>query len=60
MNAKKCDRCGKLYEYEKPKLTKIGNIDTYGIAWELHCNNRFIDLCSDCLNGFKKWFEEVE
>lgn len=58
MKAKKCDRCGKLYEYEKPKFTKIGNIDTYGIAWELHCNNRFIDLCSDCLTGFKKWFEE--
>ena len=33
MKAKKCDRCGKLYEYENPKLTKIGNIDTYGIAW---------------------------
>lgn len=47
-------------KYEKPKLTKIGNIDTYGIAWKLHCNNRFIDLCSDCLTGFKKWFEEGE
>lgn len=60
MNAKKCDRCGKLYEYEEPKLTKIGKIgkiDTYGIAWELHCYNCFIDLCPDCLNDFKKWFE---
>lgn len=57
MIAKKCDRCGKLYENEKPKLTKIGNIDTYGIAWELYFNNRFIDLCPDCLNDFKKWFE---
>lgn len=57
MNAKKCDRCGKLYEYEEPKLTKIGKIDTYGIAWEFHYNNCFIDLCPDCLNDFKKWFE---
>lgn len=58
MIAKKCDRCGKFYEHEKPKLTKIGNINAHRIAWELYCNNRFIDLCPDCLNDFKKWFEE--
>lgn len=57
MNAKKCDRCGKLYEDEVPKLTKIGKINIYGIAWELNCHNSFIDLCPDCLNDFKKWFE---
>lgn len=60
MIAKKCDRCGKFYEHEKPKLMKIGNINTYGIAWELHFSNRFIDLCPRCIADFIKWFEEVE
>lgn len=57
MYAKKCDRCGKLYESKTPEFTQIGNIYAYGIAWELHTTNCFIDLCPDCLNDFKKWFE---
>ena len=57
MNAKKCDRCGKLYEQGVPKMTQIGKVDTYGIAWEFHYKNCFIDLCPTCLNDFKKWFE---
>lgn len=57
MEAKKCDRCGKLYEQGVPKMTQIGKTYTYGIAWELHYTNSFIDLCPDCLNDFKKWFE---
>lgn len=61
MDAKKCDRCGKLYESKAPEFTQIGSIYTYGIAWELHITNRSIDLCPYCLNDFKKWFEsEVE
>lgn len=57
MNAKKCDRCGKLYECEGHKLMKIGEVTTYGIAWEFQFGSSSIDLCSDCLNDFKKWFE---
>lgn len=38
-------------------MTQIGKTYTYGIAWELHITNSFIDLCPDCLNDFKKWFE---
>lgn len=60
MYAKKCDRCGKLYECEEPKLMKIGKVTAYGIAWEIYGNNCFIDLCPDCLNDFKKWFERKE
>lgn len=57
MEAKKCDRCGKLYENKIPEFTQIGNIYTYGIAWELHTINRPVDLCPRCLNDFKNWFE---
>lgn len=61
-NAKKCDRCGKLYEEsvstifgDFAKAATQGALepprlyDKYGIP---------IDLCHDCENSLKKWLRE--
>lgn len=61
MLAKKCDRCGKLYEH----YDIIDNTKKNGIA--IVFTNKFggrerwngdIDLCRDCMNSFTKWLEE--
>lgn len=53
MQAKKCDRCGKLYETPKtPRQYRLqGTSPTkshYGIN---------LDLCDSCHTELKKWFE---
>lgn len=55
MKAYKCDRCGKLFEEDDNTM------------W-IECENRgllrienssgWLDLCPDCKESFKKWFEE--
>lgn len=57
--AKKCDRCGKLYEKQTPKLQTIGEFKTYGISWTMDIMNKEIDLCPGCEESFKNWFEKV-
>ena len=57
MDAKKCDRCGKLYEQPTPKLQKIKDTQAYGIAWVYHVGFPIIDLCPECYGSFKRWFE---
>lgn len=60
MFAKKCDRCGKLYEMPTPELQKIKDKYAYGIAWEQHTAYPSIDLCPECTKSFKSWFEGGE
>lgn len=79
MEAKKCDRCGKLYETESAEdfirvlftQEKIYNLDrerysesynnemrTHDISIKRgHCSGQ-VDLCPECRESFKKWFEE--
>lgn len=57
MDAKKCDRCSKYYDFDTRTQIEIKGKKTYGIAWELYHTASFIDLCPDCLIEFKKWFE---
>lgn len=53
-NAKKCDRCGKLFEkntvitLKKFKLTKL---DAY--------RNKQVDLCGACMKSLDKWWEKA-
>ena len=48
MNAKKCDRCGKLYERAYvPDLTINEYIHGYG--------DKRYDLCDDCQRNLEKW-----
>lgn len=73
MNAKKCDRCGCYYDdngKSKALLNNSEKISKYalrgygiGVCFKDICGQNFsrsFDLCSDCVNDFIKWFEEVE
>lgn len=64
--AKKCDRCGKLYEhYPKSNksqsnaisvtLRKIQRDDLGGIANTIQ--NSVIDLCQECMDEFEKFMK---
>lgn len=73
MDAKKCDRCGCYYDNNgksnallnnskkisknTPRIYGIGVC--YKVVYDTNCSRSF-DLCSDCVNDFIKWFEEVE
>lgn len=56
MNAKKCDRCGELYE--KNELD-IRNPFRYIIKKDCypHPDEIEIDLCDKCREDFKKWIK---
>jgi len=80
MEAKKCDRCGKLYEMAYPcddismkvrfqhafiagkeDMSEQRIIDKQtekvAIRYDGYGNNDRIDLCPDCRESFKRWFE---
>ena len=80
MEAKKCDRCGKLYEMprangsgakvrfkfktvyeaEEKSKTKIIEEQTNNIYIKCGCmGDGFVDLCPECRESLKKWFEEA-
>lgn len=64
MIARKCDRCGILYESYGGIAIKNGyNITTNSIRFENDndkvCSNRY-DLCPDCMRTIVKWFEDGE
>ena len=52
-NAKKCDRCGKLYEIttviakKKYKITKLNEY-----------RSKQVDLCESCMNSLDKWWNK--
>lgn len=60
MLAKKCDRCGKLYDhYDAFDNNKINGISTisknkFGVRESI---SKDIDLCIECMNSFIKWYE---
>lgn len=61
--AKKCDRCGKLYEEyninkdeKNPNGIMVLNLD-YQRKFYSHTH---MDLCPDCMKGFHDWFGEVK
>lgn len=61
-NAKKCDRCGKLYEerriYPRPQI-KI--IDEYSETCQrAYMDLQDLDLCQNCKNSFFKWLKGAE
>ena len=63
-SAKKCDRCGKLYERynEKSDRDNINGILTLNIdANQQYYSHKVIDFCPDCKDSFQKWllFDEI-
>ena len=54
-NAKKCDRCGNLFEVPKKKQEyRIMKISL--TSADRH--SQTLDLCSECRESLKKWFEQ--
>lgn len=61
MDAKKCDRCGKLYEsYSVSIRHVIDNDNQYRVngfkTGADGCMNGFKDLCPECMRSFTEWF----
>lgn len=60
--AKKCDRCGKLYEIynEHKDNKKINGVLTVNTVEEAHqyYSNKLLEFCPDCCNEFVQWFEK--
>lgn len=61
--AKKCDRCGKLYEQynskndrKNPNGIMVLNLDSQ----RRYSAHNALDLCPDCMKGFQDWFGEVK
>lgn len=60
MLARKCDRCGRLYEAKCIKIDDGGvnsietrDTDEKGAYW----SRKKYDLCPGCLKGLKAWIE---
>ena len=61
--AKKCDRCGKLYEQYNSKNDKknpngimVLNLDSQ----RRYFTHNALDLCPDCMKEFQDWLREVK
>jgi hypothetical protein len=61
--AKKCDRCGKLYEQynllnskKNPNGIMTLNLD----AQRRYYGHDAMDLCPECMKEFLEWMEEVK
>lgn len=63
---KKCDRCGKMYEYYNRNYSKHKR-DMNGIAGVcvnkngtayMTTDDMVMDLCEECLASFKNWWDE--
>lgn len=59
MNAKKCDRCAKLYEDYRDKENR-GNAIRLGCREILNGFGgiELFDLCPTCMESFKNWMKE--
>lgn len=60
MLAKKCDRCGKLYDHYEI----FDNIKINGVSMifrskfgNRESTSKDIDLCQECMDSFAKWYE---
>lgn len=62
-DAKKCDRCGKLYEpYNKSRLYGTMRVSAFAFMIEnrgYSLDERY-DLCPDCMKFLQKWFKGKE
>lgn len=57
-DAKKCDRCGKYYEYNDDKDDEF-MLKKYEPDWSGDLIER-IELCQDCMESFNEWFNEFK
>lgn len=61
-NAKKCDRCGKLYEYERIyPYPEIKIVDEFSASSQRgYLNLEDLDLCKDCIKSFFNWIAKEQ
>ena len=53
-SAKQCDRCGKFYKANNlPKIEKLVLYDYRAFQYNK------VDMCPDCSQKLKKWFEKT-
>lgn len=56
-----CDRCGNLKEGHPKTTILVGDKDVRDVGWvQIWSATGFtkdLDLCEDCLNSFKSWFD---
>jgi ribosomal protein S27AE len=59
MDAKKCDRCGALFECVNHDFSDLRTFRYYKIQKEVipDIYTRFLDLCPKCQEGLRKWVE---
>lgn len=58
MLAKKCDRCGKLYEsYDMIDNSELNGVYIISKFCVIESIIKDIDLCRECMNSFIKWYE---
>lgn len=67
--ARKCDRCGKLYELKEivgieaalARLSvALGGKYNMVITKKIHVVTSELDLCTDCTKSFKQWWKEAK
>lgn len=61
--ARKCDRCGNLYETYNTKndKTKINGLITINLDDnQKYFGHGAMDLCPDCMREFQNWLNEVK
>ena len=56
-NAKKCDRCGRLYD--EPKPHPLAQIDFIFDYIERHKPLVWNDLCEECTKSLRKWWKNT-
>ena len=52
--AKKCDRCGKLYEHYSGEYNAINKVRR-GQNGSLEYSGATLDLCTDCIKKFERF-----
>lgn len=61
MDAKICDRCGKVYGNSNTRIIVPANVyPNVGSISYIHADGNVVDLCDECAEALRKWFEVVE
>lgn len=61
MDAKICDRCGATYRRDKGITMSLPTIKfEVGKPSYIEVNANTVDLCEECAEALKNWFEVVE
>ena len=63
MRACKCDRCGAYFDESPDSDTRISNIKLFSgreVDIDIANYNFYINLCNNCKESFRNWFQHVD